>query len=48
MPAPVLLVLFALTFVVVLCLALWAIAEVTGDAGTEDGESTHQRPPLAH
>ncbi len=48
MPPPVLLILFAVTFVVVLCLALWGIAELTGSDGIEDGESTRQRPPLAH
>ena len=41
MPPPVLLILIGVTFVVVLCLALWGIAEMTGDAGSEDGEPTH-------
>ncbi len=41
MPPPVLLILIAVTFVVVLCLALWGIAEMTGGAGSEDGEPTH-------
>ncbi len=41
MPPPVLLILIAVTFVVVLCLALWGIAEMTDGAGSEDGEPTH-------
>ena len=48
MPLPVLLILIAVTFVVVLCLALWGIAELTDSGGIEDGESTRQRPPLEH
>ena len=48
MPPPVLLILFAVTFMVLLCLALWGIAELTGGEGIEDGESTRQGPPLAH
>ncbi len=48
MPPPVLLLLIAVTYVVVLSLALWGIAVLTGGAGIEDAESTRQRPPLAH
>ncbi len=48
MPPPVLLLLIAVTFVVMLSLALSGIAVLTGGAGTEDAESTRQRPPLAH
>ena len=48
MPLPVLLILMAVTFVVVLCLALWGIAELTGGDGIEDEAATRQGPPLAH
>ncbi len=48
MPLPVLLILIAVTFVVVLCLALCGIAELTGGDGIEDEETTRRRPPLAH
>ncbi len=48
MPPPVLVLLIAVTFVVVLSLALCGIAGLTGGAGIEDAESTRQRPPLAH
>ena len=47
MPGFLLLILAATAFVVVLCLALWVIAEATGGPGVEQAESTRRQTPPA-
>lgn len=47
MPGFLLLILAATAFVVVLCLALWVIAEATGGPGVDQGESDRRQTPPA-